>query len=40
MAMVYMFQALGQAFGGFLAAGCLGLDGKHGIAGWRWLFIV
>lgn len=35
-----MFQALGQALGGFIAAACLTLEGKHGIAGWRWLFIV
>lgn len=37
---VFMFQALGQALGGFIAAACLTLEGKHGIAGWRWLFIV
>lgn len=35
-----MFQALGQALGGFIAAACLTLEGRHGIAGWRWLFIV
>jgi len=28
-------------FGGLLAAGVLGnLEGAHGVAGWRWLFIV
>lgn len=28
-------------FGGLIAAGVLGnLDGAHGIAGWRWLFII
>ncbi|VUC35633.1 unnamed protein product [Clonostachys rosea] len=37
---VFMFQALGQALGGFIAAACLTLEGKHGIVGWRWLFIV
>lgn len=31
---------LGSAFGGLVAAGCLTLDGRHGISGWRWLFIV
>lgn len=35
-----MFQALGQALGGFIAAACLTLEGRHGIKGWRWLFIV
>lgn len=37
---VFMFQALGQALGGFIAAACLTLEGRYGIAGWRWLFIV
>ncbi|EPE04637.1 mfs transporter [Ophiostoma piceae UAMH 11346] len=40
LAALFMFQMLGSAFGGFLAAACLTLDGHHGIAGWRWLFIV
>lgn len=40
LAALFMFQMLGSAFGGFLAAACLTLDGRHGIAGWRWLFIV
>lgn len=35
-----MFQMLGSAFGGFVAAACLTLDGRYGISGWRWLFIV
>lgn len=40
LAALFMFQMLGSAFGGFVAAACLTLDGVHGIAGWRWLFIV
>ncbi|GFZ46008.1 hypothetical protein JCM24511_03742 [Saitozyma sp. JCM 24511] len=37
---LYIGQQLGNAFGGLIAAGVLKLDGAHGIAGWRWLFIV
>ncbi|CAI6086743.1 hypothetical protein V2G26_009724 [Clonostachys chloroleuca] len=40
LAALFMFQMVGSAFGGFVAAGCLTLDGRYGIAGWRWLFIV
>ncbi|CAI6089327.1 unnamed protein product [Clonostachys chloroleuca] len=40
LAALYVFQMIGSAFGGFIAAACLTLDGRHGIAGWRWLFIV
>ncbi|TPX11277.1 uncharacterized protein E0L32_001095 [Thyridium curvatum] len=40
LAALFMFQMLGSAFGGFVAAACLTLDGRYGIAGWRWLFIV
>ncbi|CAK7211100.1 hypothetical protein SCUCBS95973_001016 [Sporothrix curviconia] len=40
LAALFMFQMLGSAFGGFIAAACLTLDGRYGIAGWRWLFIV
>lgn len=36
----FISQNLGNGFGGLLAAGILKLDGKRGIAGWRWLFIV
>lgn len=39
-AALFMFQMIGSAFGGFIAAGCLTLDGRYGIRGWRWLFIV
>ncbi|KAH8647887.1 major facilitator superfamily domain-containing protein [Xylariales sp. PMI_506] len=39
-AALFMFQMIGSAFGGFIAAACLTLDGRYGISGWRWLFIV
>ena len=37
---LYIAQQFGNAFGGLFAAGVLQLDGAHGIAGWRWLFIM
>ncbi|KAI0884330.1 major facilitator superfamily domain-containing protein [Annulohypoxylon maeteangense] len=40
LAALFMFQMVGSAFGGFIAAACLTLDGRYGISGWRWLFIV
>lgn len=40
LAVLYIGQQLGSAFGGLSAAGVLHLDGIHGIAGWRYLFIV
>jgi MFS family permease len=40
LAALFIFQMVGSAFGGFIAAACLTLDGRYGIAGWRWLFIV
>lgn len=37
----YTAVALSGMFGGLIAGGLLQrLDGKHGISGWRWLFIV
>ncbi|KAL8403429.1 hypothetical protein RB594_008619 [Gaeumannomyces avenae] len=41
MAWLYSGNALANMFGGLLGAAILGgLEGAHGIAGWRWLFIV
>jgi MFS family permease len=40
LAILYMGQMLGNAFGGLIAAGCLQLAGQRGISGWRWLFII
>lgn len=37
---LYIAQQVGNAFGGLFAAAVFQLDGTHGIAGWRWLFIV
>lgn len=39
-AALFIGQQLGNGFGGLIAAGVLTLDGVHGVAGWRWLFIV
>lgn len=36
-ALFYSGSQLGNAFGGLLAIGILELDGKHGLAGWRWV---
>ncbi|WWC64277.1 uncharacterized protein I303_106887 [Kwoniella dejecticola CBS 10117] len=40
LAGLYIAQQFGNAFGGLLAAAILQLKGVHGIAGWRWLFII
>jgi MFS family permease len=40
LAALFILQMLGSAFGGLIAAGCLTLDGRYGVSGWRWLFIV
>jgi len=41
IAWFYSGNALANMFGGLLGATILGsLDGAHGLAGWRWLFII
>ncbi|KAI0025283.1 allantoate permease [Xylariomycetidae sp. FL0641] len=41
MAWFFSGNSLASAFGGLIGAGVLNnLDGSHGIAGWRWLFII
>jgi MFS family permease len=41
IAWFYSGSSLANMFGGLLGAGILGnLNGAHGIAGWRWLFII
>ncbi|KZV97993.1 MFS general substrate transporter [Exidia glandulosa HHB12029] len=39
-AVLYSSVSLTGAFGGLLATAIHALDGTHGIAGWRWIFIV
>jgi hypothetical protein len=39
-AMMYSLSSLANAFSGLLAYGIRNLNGKHGIAGWQWIFIV
>jgi len=41
IAWFYSGSSIANMFGGLLGAGVLGnLNGVHGIAGWRWLFII
>ncbi|RMJ19589.1 hypothetical protein CDV36_000732 [Fusarium kuroshium] len=40
MALFYSGSQLGNAFGGLLAIAILELDGRFGLEGWRWLFLV
>lgn len=39
-AMMFSVTSLAGALSGLLAYGIRNLDGKHGIAGWQWIFIV
>ena len=39
-AMMFSVASLAGAFSGLLAYGVGNLNGKHGIAGWQWIFIV
>ncbi|KAI1331609.1 major facilitator superfamily domain-containing protein [Xylariaceae sp. FL0255] len=39
-AILYAGSQVGNAIGGLFAIGVLKLDGKQGISGWRWLFII
>ncbi|KIV93764.1 hypothetical protein PV10_04955 [Exophiala mesophila] len=37
---LYIAAALSSAFGGLIAFAILYMDGTHGMAGWRWLYII
>ena len=41
LAIFYTGNLLASSFSGLLAAAVFaGLDGKHGLSGWRWLFLI
>jgi len=39
-AVFYLIGSMASAFGGILAYGVMQLDGRAGLEGWRWIFIV
>jgi MFS family permease len=39
-AMMFSLTSLASAFSGLLAFAIQHLDGKHGIPGWKWIFII
>lgn len=39
-AVFYLIGSMASAFGGILAYGLMQLDGRDGISGWRWIFII
>lgn len=39
MAILYTGNMLASSFSGLIAAAVFLLDGKHGLAGWQWLFV-
>ncbi|PNY29908.1 transporter [Tolypocladium capitatum] len=36
----YLLATVSSAFAGILAYGLMQLNGRHGLAGWRWIFII
>ncbi|XXH05266.1 hypothetical protein Hte_011691 [Hypoxylon texense] len=40
MSFFFCSTVIGGAFGGLLAYAIAGLDGRNGLAGWRWIFII
>lgn len=40
MSFFFCSTVIGGAFGGLLAYAIASLDGRHGLAGWRWIFII
>ena len=39
-AVFYLIGSMASAFGGILAYGLMQLNGRSGLSGWRWIFIV